>query len=179
MGCLQQVRPSMSSTLHTILTCPDTIRSIHVYDFDNTLFRSPLPNPRLWSGMTIGLFHKPDAFANGGWWHDDRILAATGEGVDIEEGRAWEGWWNEYVVELVKLSMQQKDALTVLLTGRSMKNFPDLVHKIVKSKGLQFDMLCFKPANGPDSEDIENTIHFKCMFLRDLLSTYNQANEIR
>ena len=26
----------------------ETVKSIHVYDFDNTLFSSPLPNPQLW-----------------------------------------------------------------------------------------------------------------------------------
>ena len=39
-----------------------------------------------------------DIFLNGGWWHDERILEATGEGVEKEEPRAWEGWWNEQVV---------------------------------------------------------------------------------
>jgi len=33
-----------------------------------------------------------------GWWHDSRILAATGLGMEAEEQRAWEGHWNEAIV---------------------------------------------------------------------------------
>ena len=59
---------------------------------------SPLPNQKLWHPSTIGLLQAEDVFVNGGWWHDDRILAATGQGVEKEEPRAWEGWWNENIV---------------------------------------------------------------------------------
>ena len=62
------------------------------------VFMSPLPNQKLWHPSTIGLLQAEDSFVNGGWWHDDRILAATGQGVDKEEPRAWEGWWNENIV---------------------------------------------------------------------------------
>lgn len=40
-----------------------------------------------------------DSFAGGGWWHDPSILKATGQGIDKEEPRAWQGWWNERVVQ--------------------------------------------------------------------------------
>ena len=40
----------------------------------------------------------PDAFVNGGWWHDASILAATGEGLEKEEPKGWKGWWNEQIV---------------------------------------------------------------------------------
>ena len=59
---------------------------------------SPLPNPRLWTGSTIGFLQTQDQFANGGWWHDAHILEATGDGVDKEEPRGWKGWWNEQIV---------------------------------------------------------------------------------
>ena len=49
------------------------------------MFSSPLPNPQLWNGPTIGYLQTYEGFANGGWWHDRNILAATGEGADIEE----------------------------------------------------------------------------------------------
>ena len=62
------------------------------------VFMSPLPNQKLWHPSTIGLLQAEDVFVNGGWWHDDRILAATGQGVEKEGPRAWEGWWNENIV---------------------------------------------------------------------------------
>ncbi|KAI1139240.1 hypothetical protein F5Y05DRAFT_412341 [Hypoxylon sp. FL0543] len=157
----------------------DKIKAIHVYDFDNTLFQTPLPNPKLWNMQTLGQLGSPDIFINGGWWHDSRILAATGEGVEQEEKRAWNGWWNEKIVELVRLSMKQSDALCVLLTGRSEQGFSQLIKRIVASKGLEFDMIGLKPAIGPNNERFHNTMNFKQVFIRALLGTYRAANEIR
>ncbi|KAB2580852.1 Uncharacterized protein DBV05_g494 [Lasiodiplodia theobromae] len=155
------------------------IKSIHVYDFDNTLFASPLPNKQVWNGPTIGQLQSPDVFVNGGWWHDASILAATGEGVEKEEPRAWNGWWNEQIATLVELSMEQKDALTVLLTGRSEAPFAELIKRILKAKKLDFDMICLKPAVGPQNQKFSNTMTFKQELLGDLVYTYKDADEIR
>ncbi|CZS95181.1 probable nucleolar rRNA processing protein GAR1 [Rhynchosporium agropyri] len=155
------------------------VKALHVYDFDNTLFNSPLPNPKLWNGPTIGFLQSQDTFATGGWWHDSRILAATGEGLEIEEPRAWEGWWNEKIVELIKLSMQQKDAVAILLTGRSENGFAELVKKMVKAKGLDFDIISLKPAAGPNNQRFSSTMNFKQVFLESLVETYGVAEEIR
>ncbi|KAK4187825.1 hypothetical protein QBC35DRAFT_474113 [Podospora australis] len=167
------------SILNKQLPVADEIKEIHVYDFDNTLFKTPLPNPKIWNGPTIGSLSNPDAFVNGGWWHDSRILAATGEGLAKEEPRAWNGWWNETIVELVKLSAQQKDALCVLLTGRSESGFSDIVKRMVDSKGLEFDLMSLKPAVGPNNERFASTIAFKHAFLEVLMETYKYAEEIR
>ena len=157
----------------------EAIRAIHVYDFDNTLFLSPLPNTKVWHSPTLNNLQSPNWLANGGWWHDPRVLAATGDGLEVEEKRAWEGWWNEHIVALVKLSMEQKDALTVLLTGRSIKGFAPLIQRIVKSKGLEFDLVVLKPDILPDGKKAEHTIAFKCAFLEELLNTYSLAQELR
>ncbi|KAH9906061.1 hypothetical protein F4778DRAFT_779444 [Xylariomycetidae sp. FL2044] len=157
----------------------DDITTIHVYDFDNTLFRTPLPNAKLWHQHTLGQLNTPDIFVNGGWWHDSRILAATGEGVEREEPRGWDGWWNEKIVELVRISMQQKEALCVLLTGRSEHGFSDLIKRILASKGLEFDMIGLKPTVGPNNERFRSTLDFKQIFLETMMDTYSAANEIR
>ncbi|KAL2151577.1 hypothetical protein VTH82DRAFT_6675 [Thermothelomyces myriococcoides] len=167
------------SVLDKQLPPVDKIKAIHVYDFDNTLFKTPLPNPKLWNGQTIGTLSNPDAFVNGGWWHDSRILAATGEGIEKEEPRAWSGWWNEKIVELIHLSNKQKDALCVLLTGRSESGFSDLIKRMVSSKGLEFDLISLKPAVGPNNERFANTMTFKQTFLEALMETYRYAEEIR
>ncbi|KFX96719.1 hypothetical protein V490_03186 [Pseudogymnoascus sp. VKM F-3557] len=157
----------------------DKIKTIHVYDFDNTLFNSPLPNPKIWNGPTIGLFQTQDVFATGGWWHDVRILAATGEGADLEEKRGWAGWWNEQIVQLIQLSMQQEDALTVLLTGRSEHGFAELINRMVASRELEFDMVVLKPKAGPNNQRFGSTMLFKQAFLETLMETYKVADEIR
>ncbi|KAK2794218.1 hypothetical protein FQN51_000919 [Onygenales sp. PD_10] len=144
------------------------IKTIHVYDFDNTLFSSPLPNPQLWNGPTIGFLSTPECFANGGWWHDPSILAATGKGLEAEEP-----------VQLVQLSMQQKDALTVLLTGRAEGPFENIIKRMVNSRNLTFDLVCLKPEVGPNSQRFSSTMNFKQTFLQDLVVTYKQAEEIR
>ncbi|KAF2121908.1 hypothetical protein BDV96DRAFT_609038 [Lophiotrema nucula] len=155
------------------------IKAIHVYDFDNTLFASPLPNRQIWTGQTMGQLSSPEVFINGGWWHDSSILAATGEGVEKEEPRAWKGWWNEQIVQLVELTMQQKDALGVLLTGRSESGFAELIKRIVRSKNLDFNMVCLKPATGPSNQKFRSTMEFKQELLKDIVHTYKDAEEIR
>ena len=155
------------------------IKAIHVYDFDNTLFSSPLPNPQVWQSPTIGFLQSYDCFATGGWWHDPSVLEATGEGLDKEEPRAWENSWNNSVVDLVKLSMAQKDALNVLLTGRAEGNFADLIQRIVNAKGLDFDLVALKPEVSPQGERFPHTMDFKQSFLKDLIFTYKNAEEIR
>ncbi|KAI0438658.1 hypothetical protein F4803DRAFT_85246 [Xylaria telfairii] len=167
------------SILSTQLPSADKVSTIHVYDFDNTLFQTPLPNPRLWNNVTLSRLGSPDIFVNGGWWHDSRILAATGDGVEREEPRAWSGWWNEKIVELVQLSMKQKDALCVLLTGRSERGFSDLIKRIVTSKGLEFDLIGLKPEVGPNNERFNNTMNFKQAFLKAVIETYKNAQEMR
>ncbi|CRK42257.1 hypothetical protein BN1708_008718 [Verticillium longisporum] len=164
---------------NTQLPAVDTIKALHVYDFDNTLFKTPLPNPALWVGTTIGTLSSQDTLINGGWWHDSRILAATGEGADAEEKRAWDGWWNEKIVDLITLSTKQKDALCVLLTGRSERGFSDLIKRMIKSKGLEFDMIGLKPAVSPTNQHFKSTMHFKQLFLEAMMETYKNAEEIR
>ena len=110
-----QSRPSTSMTLTThVWSMYDVAQCL----LTNIVFASPLPNKQLWNSATIGQLGSPDMFLSGGWWHDASILGATGEGADKEEKRGWAGWWNEHIVTLVEQSMQQKDALNVLLTGR-------------------------------------------------------------
>ncbi|KAI9775405.1 MAG: hypothetical protein M1816_005939, partial [Peltula sp. TS41687] len=140
---------------------------------------SPLPNPKLWHAQTIGRLQRAEGFVNGGWWHDARILAATGQGLEKEEPRAWEGWWNEHIVALVELTMQQKDTLSVLLTGRSDSGFSGLVKRMVASKKLDFHMICLKPEAGPNNQQFTHTSSYKQAVLEDLMYTYKDAEEIR
>jgi hypothetical protein len=79
-------------------------------------------------------------------------------------------------VELVKLSMADEQVLTVLLTGRSEAGFGELVGRMVKSKGLEFDMVVLKPLVGTNNERFKSTMEFKQTFLTSLVNTYNNAN---
>lgn len=75
--------------------------------------------------------------------------------------------------------MQQKDALSVLLTGRSETGFAELIQRIVKSKKLEFHMICLKPVATPTNQAVTSTMQFKTAFFTDLMKTYSEAEEIR
>lgn len=79
----------------------------------------------------------------------------------------------------MRLSCEQEDALTVLLTGRGEHNFADLIKRIVESKKLAFDMICLKPQAGPSNQRFRSTMHYKQSILEDLVHTYKEASEIR
>ena len=167
------------SVIPSALPEREAVGAIHVYDFDGTLFVSPRPNPKLWNESTLGNLASPTWLSNGGWWQDSRILAAAGHGLGDGKAFSWDGWWNEHVVDLVRLSMQQKDALTVLLTGRSAKSLRSLIPMILNSKQLAFDMIVLKPDIMPNGIRPHNVIGYKCLFLEDLLNTYREAKELR
>lgn len=75
--------------------------------------------------------------------------------------------------------MEQKDALTVLLTGRSEAGFSDVIKRMTASQNLEFDLIGLKPEVGPNGQRFATTMNFKQSFLEDLVLTYEQAEEIR
>jgi len=82
-------------------------------------------------------------------------------------------------VDLVRLSMKQDDALTILLTGRAENSFAEVIRRIVASKQLFFDMICLKPQAGPSNQRFGSTMNYKQAILADLIHTYKDASEIR
>ncbi|KAF2155315.1 hypothetical protein K461DRAFT_292186 [Myriangium duriaei CBS 260.36] len=164
----------------TLMSIPDAerITEINVYDFDNTLFRTPLPSRFVWEGPTIGLLQGQDIFTGGGWWHDPHILASVGGGIEKMEPTAWEGWWQEDVVASARKSIATPGHLTVLMTGRSQANFSELITRIVKAKGLQFDMVVLKPEITPTGEKVTATAKFKTMFFQDAMTAYPRATRL-
>ena len=82
-------------------------------------------------------------------------------------------------VKLVELSMRQKDALTVLLTGRAEHNFADILKRMAAAKKLEFDMICLKPQVGPSNQRFPTTMMYKQSLLEDLMYTYREAEEIK
>lgn len=75
--------------------------------------------------------------------------------------------------------MKQKDALTVLLTGRNEARFAEIVRRMVTSQKLEFDLIGLKTDVGPTGQYFSSTMAFKQGFLEDLVLTYGQAEEIR
>lgn len=75
--------------------------------------------------------------------------------------------------------MEQKDAVTVLLTGRSEAGFTEIVKRMTATQRLDFDLVALKPEVGPNGEQFASTMDFKQTFLSDLVYTYELAEELR
>ncbi|KAL9081588.1 MAG: hypothetical protein Q9159_007236, partial [Coniocarpon cinnabarinum] len=75
--------------------------------------------------------------------------------------------------------MEQQTVLTVLLTGRAEGRFAELIQRMVKSKGLDFDLIGLKPLTGPSDEKFGSTMIFKQAFLTKLVQTYSHAEEMK
>src|SRR6266498_597885 len=112
---------------------------LHIFDFDGTLFSSPEPNFAIWESRLVG-YLKNERKIFKGWYQDIRSL----QGCALE-GCALENRWNNELVDTVKLSMDVKNDLTVLLTGRSYNEFHVLITEIIERKGMKFDVMGFKP----------------------------------
>ncbi|CAG8584917.1 13732_t:CDS:1 [Acaulospora colombiana] len=112
---------------------------INIFDFDGTLFASPHPNPKLWKSSFIGLLKNNKLYK--GWYQSKRSLDFGEEA----RSQAWNSWWNEKVVDLVRKSMERSTSLTVLLTGRQYSEFHEIITDMTSKKGLVFDIMGFKP----------------------------------
>jgi hypothetical protein len=97
---------------------------LHVYDFDNTLFKSP---------------DKPPWWPHRHWWTDEDSLLPP---CVPEEPTP--RWWVSDVVSEAKKSIADETVYTLMITGRVDKTFADRVTDLLKQKGLLFDEMRFK-----------------------------------
>ncbi|RCI07202.1 hypothetical protein CU098_014007, partial [Rhizopus stolonifer] len=117
-------------------------KKIAVFTFDNVLFLSPQLSPNLWLDRTIPHI-KADNKIGPGWLNDIRSLRVG----PLEEMKktAWEGFWNEDVVQLVRESIKDPNTLTALCAFRPHYPFHDLINTMLESKGLHFDVVGLIP----------------------------------
>ncbi|SCU83429.1 LAFA_0D03554g1_1 [Lachancea sp. 'fantastica'] len=162
------------------------IRKIHIYDFDNTLFKSPAPNPNLLSSFLSNVLTDPQRLSNGGWWSEPRFLlelidewidARNGDGNDTERDSIDGMYWNKDIVDLTRLSQQSPDTLSILMTGRKEIFFADALRKVLEEpvfggKRLRFHGVFLKKSG------FETTMSYKTSCLTDLLMHYDSCQEI-
>ncbi|KAH3669019.1 hypothetical protein WICMUC_005118 [Wickerhamomyces mucosus] len=147
------------------------ITKLHIYDFDNTIFRSPSPNPDLLHEKTLEMLVAANKFSCGGWWANPLILKNVGEGWNIEKQRNWQGFWNEDVLDLMRLSNAEEDTLTVIMTGRRKEIFSEMLGELIASKKIRYDALILKQG------EFSNTLSFKSQVIIDLLNHYINVKE--
>ncbi|KAJ1928288.1 hypothetical protein IWQ60_002198 [Tieghemiomyces parasiticus] len=123
----------------TVDTAPVTadpfahVTSLRIFDFDNTLFASPVPNRRLWDNKLVGALMSPTL----GWFHDPRTLTPP-------YVRAHIGDFCAPVLADARASLRQSNTLTVMMTGRGAPKFTEPIDRILAVADLQFDMKFLK-----------------------------------
>ncbi|KAG2196396.1 hypothetical protein INT47_012900 [Mucor saturninus] len=173
---------------HFAQTSPSKrVKKLAIFDFDSTLFFSPLLSPTIWHPNLIRLATSESIYGPG-WWRDIRSLDLGP--VEELERNAWKGYWNEKIVADARACIADKDTMTVVLTGRRYHPFHQLIPAMLKSKGLQFDLVGLRPDpesvseyqwQGDDKKSAQSvsynltgsvfksTMHFKTCFILNLL----------
>ncbi|KAJ3181727.1 hypothetical protein HDU87_000745 [Geranomyces variabilis] len=131
-------------------TPPRKITALHVFDFDSTLFRSPLPNRAIWSDTLRGAL-----ISDCGWFQDSRTLESPY--VPTAPGPEW--WHAETVAEIARSRAAASTTLRVLLTGRRRDRFYARVREMCRSYRDR--------DRDPDRVGGSNGIDFDAWFLRE------------
>lgn len=99
---------------------------LHLFDFDGTLFRSPV-EPLWWPG---GM----------GWWADQRSL-----NMPCVPDKPGSDWWIGSTVSAAKRSISDSNVYAVMATGRNDKAYRWRVPELLNQKGLRFDEVHLNP----------------------------------
>lgn len=135
---------------------------IKIFDFDGTIFNSPIPNRNLWDNKMFGKLMSETHKGGYGWFQNPRTL---------EDRYVSNSDFNEAVVADVHEAMADVNTVTVLLTGRTTQ-YEDLVKQILETNELVFDHYGFKPT-GKGVKIF--TMNFKQEFIRDVISLYGDV----
>jgi hypothetical protein len=124
---------------------------LEVFDFDNTLFRSP---------------EKPAGWPEGkGWWGRPESLEAPCVPEQPDES-----WWNAEVAAEARRAIDDPDTLAVLMTGRLVKRFTGRVTDLLRQAGLDFDEVHLTPGGG--------TLPFKLSMILRILEQNTEIEHV-
>ncbi|KAG0173673.1 hypothetical protein DFQ28_007986 [Apophysomyces sp. BC1034] len=160
-----------------------------IFDFDSTLFLSPQLSHTIWHDLLINAVIAENMLGPG-WWRDVRSLQ-LGEKM---QGIAWEGYWNEDVVEEAREAIEDPDTMAILLTGRRYHPFHQVIPSMLEAKSLDFDLIGLRP--DPEREHackwtghddlvynppsvFSSTMQFKQRFITHLLQRVPSLRQIR
>eukprot|EP01061_Rhynchopus_euleeides_P014727 TRINITY_DN25405_c0_g1_i1.p1 TRINITY_DN25405_c0_g1~~TRINITY_DN25405_c0_g1_i1.p1 ORF type:complete len:308 (+),score=124.22 TRINITY_DN25405_c0_g1_i1:160-1083(+) len=128
-----------------------SVKELHVFDFDGTLFRSPLPNPANFSPKELGSLKD-----KGGWFHlPPSLLPPAVPKEPTEE------WWIGHIKEKAHAVLSREECKVVLLTGRGVL-FTERVKELTQAAGLEFHDYILKPPGN-------STLPWKCKVISDLV----------
>jgi hypothetical protein len=118
-----------------------SIKTLAVFDFDGTLFRSP---------------EKPDWWPEKGWWSKHESL-----GPPCVPEKPGADWWVPGTVEAAKKCIGDSETFAVLCTGRLAGKFHTRMFELLSHAGLRFDEVHLTPGGG--------TLPFKLKIIESLI----------
>lgn len=128
----------------------DDMNELHIYDFDNTLFRAP-SEPAFWE--------------KGAWWTSIHSLVPPCVPEEPDSS-----WWIEDIVSSARKSFAAKNVYSVLLTGRQENVYGSRIRKLLNDKEISFDLILLS-----DSLD---AMEFKSGVIRNLLKENNNFKSV-
>lgn len=130
---------------------------LHIYDFDNTLFRSPEP-PEWWDKKKMG-----------NWFME--VISLSEPFIPVNPSSEY--WYNG-VVASAKKSIASMNTLAIICTGRPNTNgaLRYRVAELLKGKGLDFDGVYLNPTPGG------STSQYKAKLVFALLKKYPNITSV-
>lgn len=135
---------------------------LKIFDFDATLYRSPVPNRDRIGRKVYGRLMSKSADGSGHGWFQDPITLSAKYTSDVGVG------FIDHVVADAKAAIADPDVYTVLLTGRG-EMFRDRVIELCESVGLAFSEYFLKP------DQKETTGDFKVRVIDELIATHSPS----
>lgn len=151
LGVLERQFAKSPFNLHKSTSTP---KKLAIFDFDSTLFFSPLLSPTIWHPQLISIATSESVYGPG-WWRDIRSLD-IGPFEKLQKN-AWEGYWNEKIVQEARDCIQDPNTMTVVLTGRRYHPFHQLIPYMLEAKDLHFDLIGLRP----DPESVSDEKHWE------------------
>lgn len=183
----------------------NTIRKIHIYDFDGTLFYTPNIFYDSFTERAVNYIIPFKGLINGGWWCYRESVEAyikkwlkekdsvpktilstltsdntTNGACFCESCKIDSKYWCYDTVKQMKASYEDKNTLTIMMTGRRLDRFhstfelllkSDAKHRTVFHEELKVDSVFLK-------KDFKFTIEYKTKVMKDLLINFPLVNEM-
>ncbi|VEU23562.1 DEKNAAC104463 [Brettanomyces naardenensis] len=117
-------------------------RRVDIYRFDHSLFKTPIPNYRLYTDSTIELLTGSSSQNKLNWYRDYGILASAGSATGPAGNAVVQpAMWNERLVQLARKSSEDADTVTVLLCERpDTAPFQKVILNLIERRHLHFDL---------------------------------------
>ncbi|KKA03179.1 hypothetical protein D499_0C00870 [Hanseniaspora uvarum DSM 2768] len=175
------------------------VKDIHIYDFDGTMFYSPSISNDIFTEKAKNYLIPFKGMKNsGGWWCYQFSLetyindwikekSAFSNTTSSSKGECYcdqckidHKYWSYDIIKKINISYEQKDCLTVMMTGRREDKFQDTFIKLLKSEvsnrvifhnELKFDCIFLK-------KDYKYTMQYKLNVITNFIYKFPKLRSI-